>query len=46
MLIDGHYAAKIEKLKRELSKSFAVKELGPAKKILGMKIIHDKKKEL
>ena len=45
MLIDGHYAAKIEKLKRELSKSFAVKELGPAKKILGMKIIYARKKK-
>lgn len=34
---------KIEKLKKELSKSFAMKDLGPTKQILGMKIICDKK---
>lgn len=45
MLIVGHDAAKIEKLKKELSKSFAMKDLGPAKKILGMKIIRDRKKK-
>ena len=45
MLIVGHDAAKIKKLKRELSKSFAMKDLGPAKKILGMKIIRDRKKK-
>jgi len=30
-------------LKRELSKSFAMKDLGPAKQILGMKIVCDRK---
>jgi hypothetical protein len=45
MLIVGHDAAKIEKLKRELRKSFAMKDLGLAKQILGMKIIRDRKKK-
>ena len=45
MLIVGHDAAKIQKLKRELSKSFAMKDLGPAKQILGMKIVRDRKKK-
>lgn len=31
MLIIGHDFIKIQKLKRELSKSFAVKDIGPAK---------------
>ena len=44
MLIVGHDVAKIEKLKGELSKSFAMKDLGPTKQILGMKIIRDRKK--
>ena len=43
MLIVGHDVGKIEKLKKELSKSFAMKELGPAKQILGMKITPDRK---
>ena len=38
MLIVGQDTNKIEKLKRDLSKSFAMKDLGPAKQILGMKI--------
>ncbi|KAM1278521.1 hypothetical protein TB2_030330 [Malus domestica] len=33
----------IKKLKEELSKSFDMKDLGPAKQILGMEIIHDRK---
>ena len=45
MLIVGHDAGKTEKLKREHSKSFAMKDLGPAKKILGRKIIRDRKKK-
>ena len=45
MLIIDHDASKIEKLKRELSKSFAMKDLGYAKQILGMKISHDRKNE-
>ena len=43
MLIIGHDVRKIEKLKEELSKSFAMKDLGPAKQILGMKISRDRK---
>ena len=38
MLIIGHDANKIEKLKRELSKLFAMKDLDHAKQILIMKI--------
>ena len=44
MLIVGHDVGKIEKLKRELSKSFAMKDLGSVKQILGMKILRDRKK--
>ncbi|CAL5323559.1 unnamed protein product [Camellia sinensis] len=36
----------INRLKLELSKSFAIKYLGLAKQILGMKIIRDRKKGL
>ena len=43
MLIIDHGASKIEKLKRELSKSFSMKDLGFAKQILGMKISRDRK---
>ena len=43
MLIVSHDASKIEKLKRELSKSFIIKDLGYAKQILGLKISHDRK---
>lgn len=42
MLIVGHDSMKIEKLKKELGKSFAMKDLGPVKQILGMKITRDK----
>lgn len=45
MLMIGHDAAKIEKLKRELSKSFAMKDLGPTNLIIDMKIICGKKKK-
>ena len=45
MLIIGHDGSKIEGLKRELSKSFAMKDLGQAKQILGMKISRDRKNE-
>ena len=41
MLIVGQDTNKIEKLKKELNKSFAMKDLGPAKQILGMKITKD-----
>ena len=43
LLIIGHDSSKIERLKRELSKSFSMKGLGSAKRILGMKISHDRK---
>uniref|UniRef100_A0A3Q7H976 Reverse transcriptase Ty1/copia-type domain-containing protein n=1 Tax=Solanum lycopersicum TaxID=4081 RepID=A0A3Q7H976_SOLLC len=33
----------IQKLKQELSKSFAMKDLGPARQILGMQIVRDRK---
>lgn len=46
MLMIGHDAAKIEKLKRQLSKSFAMKDLGPTKQIIDMKIIRGKKKKV
>ena len=43
MLIIGHDSCKIDKLRRELSKSFAMKDLGSAKQTLGMKICRDRK---
>ena len=43
MLVVGHNACRIQKLKQELSKSFSMKDLGPAKQILGMQIVHDRK---
>ena len=45
MLIIGHDAKKIQILKEELNKSFAMKDLGPAKQILGIKITRDRKNE-
>ena len=42
MLIVGWDTNKIEKLKRELNKSFAMKGLGLAKQILKMKIVRDR----
>ncbi|CAL1392755.1 unnamed protein product [Linum trigynum] len=42
MLIAGQNVSKINDLKKELSKSFAMKDLGPAKQILGVKIIRDR----
>jgi hypothetical protein len=43
MLIVGRDTSKIDKLKKELSKSFSMKDLGSAKQILGMKISRDRK---
>ena len=43
MLIIGHDSSMIDRLKRELSKSFSMKDLGSVKQILGMKISHDRK---
>ncbi|RVW66917.1 Retrovirus-related Pol polyprotein from transposon TNT 1-94 [Vitis vinifera] len=42
MLIVGHDTSKIDKLKKELSKSFEIKDLGPTSQILGIKISRDK----
>ena len=46
MLIVGKNTSKIDELKKELCKSFAMKDLGHAKQILGMKItrLRDKRK--
>ena len=43
MLIVGRDTGKIDKLKKELSKSFEMKDLGPASQILGIKISRDRK---
>ena len=43
MLIIGHDSSKIDMLKRELSKSFAIKDLGSTKLILVMKNSRDRK---
>ena len=43
MLIVGENTSKIDNLKRELSKSFVMKNLGSLKQILGMNISRDKK---
>jgi len=43
MLIVGHDKNDIQSFKRELSKSFAMKDLVPTKQILGMKIVRDRK---
>jgi len=39
MLVVGHNTCRIQKLKQELSKSFTMKDLGPARQILGMQIV-------
>ena len=43
MLIVGRDTKKISSLKMALSKSFAMKDLGPAKKMLGINIYRDRK---
>ena len=42
MLIAGSSIEEINNLKKQLSKQFAMKDLGVAKQILGMRIIRDK----
>ena len=42
MLIARSSIKEINNLKKQLSKQFAMKDLGAAKKILGMRIIRDK----
>lgn len=43
MLIVSRDTSKIDRLKKELNKSFAMKDMGPAQQILGMKISRDRK---
>ena len=43
MLIAGDDMKYIQNLKKELSKSFSMKDLGAAKRIIGMKISRDSK---
>ena len=43
MLIIGRDITKIKDLKKEMSKTFAMKDLGAAKQILGMRILRDRK---
>ena len=45
MLIVGHDKNMISKLKKDLGSQFAMKDLGPAQQILGMRIIRDRKKK-
>jgi hypothetical protein len=42
MLLAGSSTARIEDLKRQMSKEFDMKDLGEAKQILGMRIIRDR----
>ena len=42
MLISGSSTEEINNLKKQLLKQFAMKDLGAAKQILGMRIIRDK----
>ena len=44
MLIVGQDSTMINRLKLELNKSFAMKDLGPAKQKIGMNIVRDCKK--
>ena len=46
MLIVGRDSKKIGSLKKVLSKSFAMKDMGPVKQILGMHIVRDESKRL
>ena len=43
MLIVGQSTSRIDKLKHELSKCFAMKDLGAANQILGIRILRDRK---
>lgn len=44
MLLVGHDKNMINQLNKDLGKQFAMKDLGPAHQILGMRIIRDRKK--
>eukprot|EP00253_Pinus_taeda_P022287 PITA_22287 len=43
MLIVGHDKNKINRLKKDLGRKFAMKDLGPAQQILGMRVLCDRK---
>lgn len=43
ILVVGHDPMKIKSLKKELSKVFVIKDLGPVKQIIGMRITRDRK---
>ena len=45
MLIVGKNPSRIDKLKKQLSQSFAMKDLGPAKQILGIRIFRNRKEK-
>lgn len=45
MLVVGQDKNMINRLKKDLSSQFAIKDLGLTQKILGMEIIHDRKKK-
>ena len=45
MLIVGRDQAKIQMLKKALNRTFSMKDLGPARQILGMHIIRDRSKK-
>lgn len=45
MLIVGRNPSRIDKLKKQLSKFFAMKDLGPTKQILGIRIYRDRKEK-
>ena len=45
MLIIGKNVSRIKELKKQLSRSFAMKDLGPAKRILGIRIFRDRAKK-
>ena len=42
ILITGRNVSRIDRLKKQLSKSFSMKDLGPAKKIVGIRIERDR----
>ena len=46
MLIVGRDPKKFRSLKKALRKSFAMKDMGPTKLILGMQIIRDRTKKI
>jgi len=45
MLIVGKNVSRIDGLKKQLGMSFTMKDLGPAKQILGIRIVRDRNKK-